>query len=74
MILDQYRNAGNPLAHYDTTAAEILEQCGGRVDMAVGGETGDSVSDDVVVYYHSSLIVVAALFSSTLYPGTVKQR
>ena len=42
MILDQYRNAGNPLAHYDTTAAEILEQCGGRVDMAVGGETGEA--------------------------------
>lgn len=28
-ILDQYRNASNPLAHYDTTAEEILEQCGG---------------------------------------------
>ncbi|MED6265202.1 hypothetical protein CHARACLAT_023010, partial [Characodon lateralis] len=26
-ILDQYRNASNPLAHYDTTAEEILEQC-----------------------------------------------
>ncbi|KAG8507179.1 LOW QUALITY PROTEIN: Cystathionine beta-synthase, partial [Galemys pyrenaicus] len=30
-ILDQYRNASNPLAHYDTTAEEILQQCdGGR--------------------------------------------
>lgn len=28
-ILDQYRNPSNPLAHYDTTAEEILEQCGG---------------------------------------------
>lgn len=28
-VLDQYRNAGNPLAHYDTTAEEILEQCDG---------------------------------------------
>lgn len=28
-ILDQYRNASNPLAHYDTTAEEILEQCDG---------------------------------------------
>ena len=38
IILDQYRNKDNPLAHYDTTAVEILEQLGGRVDMAVGGE------------------------------------
>nr|XP_054362589.1 cystathionine beta-synthase isoform X3 [Mirounga angustirostris] len=28
-ILDQYRNASNPLAHYDTTAEEILQQCEG---------------------------------------------
>uniref|UniRef100_A0A7N8XJA7 Cystathionine beta-synthase n=1 Tax=Mastacembelus armatus TaxID=205130 RepID=A0A7N8XJA7_9TELE len=28
-ILDQYRNPSNPLAHYDTTAEEILEQCNG---------------------------------------------
>uniref|UniRef100_A0A3Q3X5N1 Cystathionine beta-synthase n=1 Tax=Mola mola TaxID=94237 RepID=A0A3Q3X5N1_MOLML len=36
-VLDQYRNAGNPLAHYDTTAEEILEQCGGKLDMFVAG-------------------------------------
>ncbi|NXH83647.1 CBS synthase, partial [Edolisoma coerulescens] len=29
-ILDQYRNANNPLTHYDTTAEEILQQCDGR--------------------------------------------
>ncbi|NWY58140.1 CBS synthase, partial [Chionis minor] len=29
-ILDQYRNASNPLTHYDTTAEEILQQCEGR--------------------------------------------
>ncbi|NXW95724.1 CBS synthase, partial [Alopecoenas beccarii] len=28
-ILDQYRNASNPLAHYDTTAEEIIQQCEG---------------------------------------------
>ncbi|NXE53198.1 CBS synthase, partial [Casuarius casuarius] len=28
-ILDQYRNASNPLTHYDTTAEEILQQCEG---------------------------------------------
>lgn len=31
VILDQYRNAGNPLAHYDNTATEIWEQCNGMV-------------------------------------------
>ncbi|KYQ89635.1 cystathionine beta-synthase [Tieghemostelium lacteum] len=34
-ILDQYANPSNPLAHYDGTAEEILEQCGGKVDMVV---------------------------------------
>ncbi|KAG5188511.1 tryptophan synthase beta subunit-like PLP-dependent enzyme [Tribonema minus] len=36
-ILDQYTNPSNPLAHYDTTAEEILAQCGGKVDMVVVG-------------------------------------
>ena len=45
IILDQYRNPGNPLAHYDTTAEEILAQCGGSVDMVVmGAGTGGTVS------------------------------
>ena len=45
IILDQYRNPGNPLAHYDTTAEEILEQCGGSVDMVVlGAGTGGTIS------------------------------
>nr|CAB3228075.1 cystathionine beta-synthase-like [Phallusia mammillata] len=44
VILDQYRNPGNPVAHYDTTAEEILEQCGGQVDMLVSGAgTGGTV-------------------------------
>lgn len=30
-VLDQYKNAGNPLAHYDGTAEEIAEQCEGGV-------------------------------------------
>ena len=34
IILDQYRNPGNPLAHYDITAEEILAQCGGKVMLA----------------------------------------
>jgi len=36
-ILDQYRNPYNPIAHYDTTAEEILEACNGKVDMVVAG-------------------------------------
>jgi len=45
IILDQYRNPGNPLAHYDQTAEEILAACGGSVDMVVmGAGTGGTVS------------------------------
>ena len=34
-ILDQYGNPSNPLAHEEGTAAEILEQCDGRLDAIV---------------------------------------
>lgn len=34
-ILDQYANPSNPLAHYEGTAEEIWEQCGGKIDMIV---------------------------------------
>jgi len=34
-ILDQYGNPSNPLVHYDETAEEIYEQCGGHLDMVV---------------------------------------
>ncbi|XP_056444151.1 cystathionine beta-synthase-like [Gadus chalcogrammus] len=44
-ILDQYRNPSNPLAHYDTTAEEILRQCDGKVDMLVAGAgTGGTIT------------------------------
>lgn len=44
-ILDQYRNSGNPLAHYDGTGAEILYQCNNKVDVViVGAGTGGTVS------------------------------
>ncbi|KAL7852637.1 hypothetical protein SRHO_G00184220 [Serrasalmus rhombeus] len=44
-ILDQYRNPSNPLAHYDTTAEEILEQCNGQVDVVVvGAGTGGTIT------------------------------
>ncbi|XP_059895163.1 cystathionine beta-synthase b [Gadus macrocephalus] len=44
-ILDQYRNPSNPLAHYDTTAEEIWQQCDGRLDMLVAGAgTGGTIT------------------------------
>lgn len=45
VILDQYLNPGNPVAHYDTTAEEIIEQCGGSLDMLVSSAgTGGTVT------------------------------
>lgn len=35
VILDQYRNGANPLAHYDNTAQEVLQQTDNKVDMIV---------------------------------------
>ena len=41
----QYSNPNNPLAHYDGTAEEILEQCDGQIDMLVAGAgTGGTIS------------------------------
>lgn len=34
-ILDQYKNPSNPIAHYDETAQEIFDQCGGKLDYCV---------------------------------------
>ena len=34
-VLDQYSNPSNPIAHYDGTGKEILEQCDGKVDAIV---------------------------------------
>jgi len=45
IIPDQYRNPGNPLAHYDETGAEIIEQMDGKIDMFVAGAgTGGTIS------------------------------
>lgn len=45
VILDQYKSAGNPLAHYDHTAQEILDQTDKNVDMVViGAGTGGTVT------------------------------
>ncbi|XP_076625441.1 cystathionine beta-synthase isoform X2 [Colletes latitarsis] len=45
IVLDQYTNPGNPLAHYDQTAVEIWKQCDGKIDYLVAGAgTGGTVS------------------------------
>ena len=44
-ILDQYSNPGNPLAHYDGTAEELIESTGGKIDMLVAGVgTGGTIT------------------------------
>ena len=44
-ILDQYGNEDNPLAHVETTAREILEQTGGKLDAFVAtAGTGGTLS------------------------------
>ncbi|XP_012223724.1 cystathionine beta-synthase [Linepithema humile] len=45
IVLDQYTNPGNPLAHYDQTATEIWEQCDGKIDVVViGAGTGGTIA------------------------------
>lgn len=45
VVLNQYTNSGNPLAHYDGTAAEILWQMDNQVDMIVcTAGTGGTIS------------------------------
>merc|ERR1719162_278011 len=44
-VLDQYKHPGNPLAHYDGTAEEIVEQTGGKLDyMILSAGTGGTLS------------------------------
>merc|ERR1719296_738904 len=44
-VLDQYLNPGNPLAHYDGTAEEIIQQTKGKLDyMVMTAVTGGTIS------------------------------
>ncbi|KAF9162414.1 hypothetical protein DFQ26_003568 [Actinomortierella ambigua] len=45
VILDQYSNPYNPVTHYDHTAEEIYQACGGKIDMLVAGAgTGGTIT------------------------------
>lgn len=45
ILLDQYKNPGNPLAHYDSLAEEIFYQCDKKVDaIIVGVGTGGTIT------------------------------
>jgi len=45
VILDQYSNPSNSLAHYDGTAEEIIAQCEGRLDyLVVSAGTGGTLA------------------------------
>lgn len=35
IMLDQYSNPSNPMAHYDQTAEELIAQCDGKIDYVV---------------------------------------
>mmetsp|Transcript_8325 Transcript_8325/g.19174 ORF Transcript_8325/g.19174 Transcript_8325/m.19174 type:complete len:495 (-) Transcript_8325:147-1631(-) len=44
-ILDQYTNPSNINAHYEGTAEEIYEQCGGKLDaIVIGAGTGGTIT------------------------------
>jgi cystathionine beta-synthase len=44
-VLDQYKNPANPLAHYEGTAEEIIEQTGGKLDyMVMSAGTGGTAT------------------------------
>lgn len=44
-MLDQYKNPGNPMAHYEETGQEIYDQCEGKVDYVfLGAGTGGTLA------------------------------
>jgi hypothetical protein len=50
------------LAHYDTTAEEIIEQCGGKVDMVVlGAGTGGTVTGKITITYFTAAVTTVTM-------------
>lgn len=73
-VLDQFRNPGNPLAHYDSTAEEIIQACDGKLDMIVlGAGTGGTVTGigrKIKEKIASCKVVTVDPEESTLAPGS----
>lgn len=60
-ILDQYKNPGNPNAHYHGTAEELWTQCDHKIDMLVAGAgTGGTISGIArkLKQYNPNIIIV----------------
>ncbi|MEA2645779.1 MAG: hypothetical protein QOE92_862 [Chloroflexota bacterium] len=68
---DQYNNPNNPLAHYHTTAPEILEQTDGRVTHFVAGlgTSGTVVGTGRRLHEHNPDIKVVAVQPSSGWHG-----
>jgi cystathionine beta-synthase len=69
---NQYANAANPQAHYDTTGPEIWEQTAGRLThLVVGVGTGGTVSGTVRYLRERApgLVVVGADPEGSIYSG-----
>jgi S-sulfo-L-cysteine synthase (O-acetyl-L-serine-dependent) len=68
---DQYNNPNNPLAHYHTTAPEIIEQTGGRVTHFVAGlgTSGTLVGTGRRLHEYNPEIKVVAVQPSSSWHG-----
>jgi S-sulfo-L-cysteine synthase (O-acetyl-L-serine-dependent) len=68
---DQYNNPNNPLAHYHTTAPEIIEQTGGRITHFVAGlgTSGTLVGTGRRLHEYNPEITVVAVQPSSSWHG-----
>jgi S-sulfo-L-cysteine synthase (O-acetyl-L-serine-dependent) len=68
---DQYNNPNNPLAHYHTTAPEIIEQTGGRITHFVAGlgTSGTLVGTGRRLHEYNAEIKVVAVQPSSSWHG-----
>ncbi|HBR18245.1 MAG: cysteine synthase [Deltaproteobacteria bacterium RIFCSPLOWO2_12_FULL_43_16] len=65
--LDQYNNPSNPLAHYDTTGPELIEQTGGKITHFVAsiGTSGTIMGTGRRLKEFNSIIQVIAVEPAT---------
>jgi len=72
----QYRNASNPLTHYDTTAEEILQQCEGKTALLLASSLMSlsysfllcswGMGPEMVNSVHMLCVIRELLYSSSL--------